>query len=261
MSLGISDDDFDNIECIEFEVLIKGTPPNWADEYVVFVQVYDDKGNELAENNSNNSKANKFATDSWILKKITIDRSQLKSTKIYKIWVFEAGKDVEYWAGHFGTRFANEKIILTFSDSNKDKNSTNHIKQILGTRYLPNILPLSTNFNKSMGESIYYQGSKIKSNIKYNNLNNWDFNLSYNNYCVSLNFKEENKTNLASKMIDYDEELKGFLTCKVSAYATSDLAFNGTHCYEITGSLGSKECALVKVIFTNQSNLLTLKLM
>ena len=227
-------------------MLIKGTPPNWADEYIVYVQAYDSQGNELADHNSNNSKANKIATNDWVLKKISINRNDLKSTNISKIWVYESGKDVEYWAGHYGTQFANEKITISFNNSN-GINSWNHIKKILGTRYIPSILPLSTNFNKSMGETVYFQGIKIKSNIKYNNLNNWDFNLSYNNYCVPINFKAEAKTNLASKMIIYDSDLSEFNWCQVFAYPSTKLAFNGTHCFEIAGYLAQKEWTLIKV--------------
>ena len=68
------------MEQFEFEVLIKGTPPNCADEYVIYVKIYDETGKELADHNSRNSKAQKLATEDWVLHKVTINPSDLLNT-------------------------------------------------------------------------------------------------------------------------------------------------------------------------------------
>ena len=165
------------------------------------------------------------------------------------------GKDVEYWAGHFGTRFAQEKIIMRFSGAS-NSTSSNHIKQILGTRHLPANLPLSTNFNKSMGDKIFVNGKLVKSGIQYNNLNDADFNISYNNYVVPVDCSSEEKTAIAKGLIESDSSIEGFRTSKqVNAYPTSETAYNGTHCFEIKGKLDKNELALIKLYKTQYDNL------
>jgi len=199
---------FASLDQLEFEVLIKGTPPKCEDLFVAYVQIYDAQGKELADHNSTNSKAQKKATEDWVLHKIIIKKSDLSSTNAAYIRVFEMGKDVEYWAGHYGTRFADEKVVLKFVESQPTTGNTNHIKHILGTRQLPNTLPLSTNFNKSMGNKIFIEGKLVKEDIKYNNLNDCDFNLSYNNYIVPINFKSETKSKMAHSLTVLDPKLE-----------------------------------------------------
>lgn len=148
--------------------------------------IYDRHGTELVEYGSNNSKAQKKCTDKWVLHKISFNSNDFKSKDAASIVIFEAGKDVEYWAGHFGTRFAQEKLIFKFGSSSSNYENTNNIKHILGTKYIPSNLPLFTNFNKSMGNKYFINGRVQKSNIKYYNLNDCDLNLSYSNFNVEL---------------------------------------------------------------------------
>ncbi len=46
--------------------------------------------------------------------KLTQIKVSLKPTKdTFKVRITLSGKDVEYWGGHFGTRFRNESLFLT----------------------------------------------------------------------------------------------------------------------------------------------------
>jgi hypothetical protein len=230
----------DGVEQIEFEVLIKGTPPKCEDKYVIFMQIYDPMGKELADHNERNSKGEKTATDEWVLNKVTIKKSDLLGTNAAVIRVFEMGKDVEYWAGHFGTKFADEKVTLKFSKSGSTDSDTNHIKHILGTRPLPSILPLCTNFSKSMGSKYFSWGKLLKSEIKYNNLNDCDWNCSYNNYVLSpSDFKKDAFKILLKDGITPSES--------VNCYPTSDVAYNGTHWLNVMGQIEAKQTSLVKL--------------
>jgi len=213
-NIGLENNTLNGLDKIEFEVMIKGTPPKWEDEFSIFVQIYDSTGKELAEFNSRNSKAQKTSSENWVHHKVVITQKDLLGTNASKIWIVERGKDIEYWAGHFGTRFAQEKLALTFSESSVDSGPTKNIKKIFGTRKIPNILPFATNFNKSMGNKFYLNGHIIKKGIKYNNYND-------STYTPAI------------------------FTGQLVANPTSKFAYYGTHCLEITGKLEKfYECQL-----------------
>ena len=131
---GIEGDFLNNCEQIIFEVWIKGTPPKCEDLYVLFMQVYDANGNELVEFGSHNSKAQKVATEEWVMHKIIFNSNDFKAKNAATISIFEMGKDIEYWAGNFGTRFGKEKLVFKFGDSSSSSGQTNHIKRILQTK-------------------------------------------------------------------------------------------------------------------------------
>ena len=58
--------------------------------------------------------------------------------------MYEAGKDVEYWNGFYGTRFANERIVIKMSES---VNQTN-LLDVFEINALPvRELPVWTSFD------------------------------------------------------------------------------------------------------------------
>ncbi|CAI2373047.1 unnamed protein product [Moneuplotes crassus] len=213
--LGLGENCLENLEKLEFEVMIKGTPPKCEDLYTIFVQIYDSNGRELADHNSMNSKAQKVATEDWVFHKVVLTKKDLFGTNASRIIITERGKDVEYWAGHFGTRFAKEKLALTFSEGSSETGSTRNIKKILGTRKTPIHLPFSTNFNNSMGDRFYFEGKIIRDKMKFYNYND------------------------CSYVAPTDHGV-------LKTTASQDFAYYGTSCLKIKGTLGpQEECKIV----------------
>lgn len=102
-----------------------------------------------------------------------------------------------------------------------------------------------------MGTKEYFNGKIIKTGIKHNNLNDCDYNLSYNNFCVILDLKAEEKSSLASKLLSAEASYSDFCCSKsIAAYPCSETAFNGSHCFEVKGTLKPKELALIKIYKT-----------
>lgn len=83
----------------------------------------------------------------------------------------EVGQDIEYWAGHYGTRFCREEMILKSNDPNKD------MTKYLKTRRIME-LPIHTYFNEGQGEKFFADGLP-QSKYFYNNLNDFDYVLPY----------------------------------------------------------------------------------
>lgn len=133
-----------------------------------------------------------------------------------RIIITERGKDVEYWAGHFGTRFAKEKLALTFSESSSKTGPSRSLKKILETRKTPVHLPFSTNFNNSMGERFYYNGRVIRDGINYHNYND----------CSYVAPTEHGK---------------------LKVQASQEFAYYGTSCLKVTGALLPQETCKVKL--------------
>jgi len=80
------------------------------------------------------------------------------------------GKDIEYWAGNFGTRFRNESLTLVHEGINRPERQI-HAEQ-------GKICPLnySCDFNFGHGDAYYLAGNKV-FNHKWANLNEFDFSL------------------------------------------------------------------------------------
>jgi len=103
----------------------------------------------------------------WDFNKLATDqRSRVRFAKF-----IEVGQDVEYWAGHYGTRFCKEEIVIKSNDPCKDL-----------TKYLKNRrlmeLPIHSYFNEGQGLCFWADGVR-QSNELYNNLNDFDYSFAY----------------------------------------------------------------------------------
>ena len=92
---------------VVFECEVVGTGPQFADEYEVEVELLNQSNQIVDIHKSGKRNCEKDGKPTQI--KVCLKPNEI--TK--KIRVTLSGKDVEYWGGHFGTRFRNESITLT----------------------------------------------------------------------------------------------------------------------------------------------------
>lgn len=82
--------------------------------------------------------------------------SDYDGSNVHSIYYEDGGKDVEYWAGHFGARFSCASVIVHAQDTPQCVKK--HIKE----REIPSELPFSTFFNTGIGEAHFINGKKVK---------------------------------------------------------------------------------------------------
>lgn len=131
--------------------------------------------------------------------------------------VIEEGKDVEYWAGNFGSRFKEENVVLSTQNKVKNWISTIPIQPINITANQPYI----TYFNKGQGLNFYFMGNPIQKN--YDSLSDYDIppiyplnnasdiEISSNEAFIGgscLRFRNTNKIYLNKFKVSFDEEQK-----------------------------------------------------
>ena len=109
----------------------------------------------------------------------------------YIIEVVCSGKDVEYWAGNYGTRFRREKVLfelaspITAATSEESKNASNYEKSLVtlfGTSKVPLTDHFSCFFQAGMGASYFIDGTPISAIGcgNYSNLSEFDWTLGFN---------------------------------------------------------------------------------
>ena len=90
--------------CLLFTVFVKGTPPKVEDEYRIFVEVKSEGGLCLNKFNEVNHQGVRVATGEWECINIRVNMSDLIKGIPHIIIITEYSKDIEYWAGNYGTR-------------------------------------------------------------------------------------------------------------------------------------------------------------
>lgn len=65
--------------------------------------------------------------------------------------ITETGKDLEKWAGHFGTRFKNEQLLLSSYVQEMDLSAMVRKKGV-------GVLPYHSYFNAGQGTSMFWKG-------------------------------------------------------------------------------------------------------
>lgn len=83
----------------------------------------------------------------------------------------EEGKDVEYWAGHFGTQFAGERLYIESGGESTLENPRD-LLSIFKSQPLT-FESVSTFFNIGHGTDYYIDGDKVATG-NYANLNEYD---------------------------------------------------------------------------------------
>lgn len=114
------------------------------------------------------------ATGHWTPHCLSLDFSKIdldQKNRVRFAKFIEAGQDIEYWAGHFGTRFCREEMIIKSNDSNKDMTKYLKTKRILE-------IPIHSYFNEGQGMYFFADGVK-QTNDFYNNLNDFDYGFAY----------------------------------------------------------------------------------
>ena len=96
---------------------MKGTPPKSNDLFKVWVELFDVKGNLVYTNKS--PKGMEVTPEDWTRIEERIQLKELsKENKLGSLILYESGRDVEYWQGHFGAQFSCESIKLVCNQNN-----------------------------------------------------------------------------------------------------------------------------------------------
>lgn len=92
----------------------------------------------------------------------------LASQKVI-IRVIEEGKDVEHFAGNYGTRFRQDTLILGIPDISNANSWVNPAHKEHKNSHLRNLgiksLPFATSFNIGLGNNFYFEGKGIGKGI------------------------------------------------------------------------------------------------
>ncbi|CAD8149450.1 unnamed protein product [Paramecium pentaurelia] len=214
---------------IQFNAKVKGTGPKFDDLYLIGIELYDRNNRCIASIDSFSTKVNKreiqfnvdsvnIADDKW--REHTLSIKTTDDTQYVKF--IEVGKDVEYWAGNYGTQFTGESMVYISYDSNKDL-----LRMLKPKTYQE--FPLQTYFNNAVGEAYYIDGQK-NSHYKgyYDNLNDFDYSLCY-----------PTKKIISQDIQDNWESSINF----------SD-SWNGSSCIKIKGDLQVHKSFLIKLYKT-----------
>ena len=114
------------------------------------------------------------ATAEWIPHILSLDFDKMpvdQKARVRYAKFIEVGKDIEYWAGHYGARFCREEMIIKANDPKKDL--TKYLKT---RRYME--LPIHSYFNEGQGMYFYADGIRQTCDF-YNNLNDFDYSFGY----------------------------------------------------------------------------------
>lgn len=77
------------------------------------MQVLDQSGNVLLQNEAHNfSNYRKTSNQSQLHAYEVSVNEELVGSNPFAVKVIEMGKCAQYWAGHFGPRFRNERVIV-----------------------------------------------------------------------------------------------------------------------------------------------------
>lgn len=156
------------LTAIEFETYVKGTAPNYKDPYKIYITAQEN--NKII---SLTSDEEKFTTENWELAKTRLDLEILPNANI--IVVTEMGRDAENMKGFYGARFGFEWIRILYRKLPDATNTS--LTDRFNYRRVSGQLPFSTNFNNGMGKSLSFCGNS--NPIIYNNVSDYDFNLTY----------------------------------------------------------------------------------
>jgi len=131
-----------NGEVVVGQVSVKGTQPNYQDEFCIKLEVLGQNG-EVGESSTGTLKSSEV----WDTIKLEVPLHGRKRIR----WT-ESGKDVEFWAGFFGVRFKNTNVLV------KKKGKT-----LLDCFELKTVQQISTWFNECQGPKLFRRGKVIKN--------------------------------------------------------------------------------------------------
>ena len=187
-----------------------GTGPNYADLYVINIEFKDFGGKVLHKINSGQI----VVSQDW--KQLIYEYEVSEHKRVASITITEQAKDVEYWAGNFGTRLMNPVIIITCEESeNKNNVSIMDAIKIKNNKsfngcdtflYFDKDLQKNEFFwscNYSVGYGKKYMNPCLSeigaTNIHQISHHSW-FDLSLSDYNKSLNIENNNEySDLISK--------------------------------------------------------------
>lgn len=108
-----------------------------------------------------------------MLEKVRLDMETIDPNRI--IALCEWGKDIEDYVGYYGSRFTFEYVRVIFERPNTEmpRSMTDRFHYRRG----PIDLPFSSNFDLGMGQTYFNEG--IGKPIVYNNIADYDINLTY----------------------------------------------------------------------------------
>lgn len=116
---------------------------------------------------------------------ITLQESNFKDLhNLHQITLVEIGKDAEFWGGHYGTVFSNERLYVHTKQMTQEKN----LLKSFGNRGVL-FESVSTFFNLGFGNNYYINGELI-SDKKWNNYAEYDASLLLSNTSSQLAYSK-----------------------------------------------------------------------
>lgn len=129
------------------------------------------------------------ATSQWRLINITVHFKTFGSSanKLQQVRITEVGKDQERWGGFYGSRFKNERLIISSYDEKMD------ISAVLGQAPLT-ALPYHSYFNTGQGKYYYWRGHQTKNlggkRSQYSCLRDYDLPYQDKSLDLAINSKQ-----------------------------------------------------------------------
>ena len=148
---------------------VQGTKPDYEDCIKIYIDLEDSEG-KLIQRVKYDPKAElSVCRQDGTPTPIMIQANNLNN--IHQITLVEIGKDAEYWGGHYGTVFSNERLYVHAKQSTQEKN----LLKSFGNRGVQ-FDSISTFFNLGFGNNYYINGEQV-SGLKWKNHAEYDASL------------------------------------------------------------------------------------
>lgn len=176
------------MRAVRFQCQVMGVGPNYADIYCVTLGIKGKDGETACTHTTEDQTCEASGSPTSIQLRVTIPEAMLESgLDGCTAEVVCSGKDVEHWAGNFGTRFRREKLLLELDsplgeEGKDDKNYEKSLVALFGTSKVPLTGNFSCFFQAGMGASYFIDGRKVpaEASSNYSNLTEFDWTLGFN---------------------------------------------------------------------------------
>ena len=147
IGLGFSSNYLDLAPELYVQEMYTGHAVNYSDEYYFHVELRDSLGNVIASYGDGSQSSPLIADTSWKNSNHTFSNY---GTGLRYVYVESGGKDVEYWAGHYGTKI-DEAMVQFVIDNGITNNSPTLSANLSGAAY--QWLDCDNNYAPILGEN------------------------------------------------------------------------------------------------------------
>lgn len=147
IALGLSSSYLDSEPTLYVQELYTGHAVNYSDEYYLHVELRDSLGNIITSFDDGSQSSPLISDTSW---KISSHNFTNYGSGLRYIYFESGGKDVEFWAGHYGTKM-DEAIVKFVIDNGITNNSPTLSANLSGATY--QWLDCNNNYAQINGET------------------------------------------------------------------------------------------------------------